>query len=345
MSAIVTRTGRLVLYALALTGGALTAHLTAPGAINAVARATDVRAAASEPLVVGRRDSTAPLPELELPTPNIVAGQPDTFGRAFKGGKIIGGGTQHRLILFSFDDGPDRRHTPLLLDRLDAEGIRGVFFLTAARLAGRNLMERQQIAIAREIAARGHTIASHTLDHEQLPLLDDAAVRAQIVGAERVFERVFGRRPWLMRPPGGARSARVDRLIAERGYTTILWNLGAGDFQVRSAQEVVETWKKVFERREEQFGERGGIILLHDTHAWSVDAFQMIVAELWRRNCELLVQGDELYDIVNDPALFFEPRADAPATAFARPATLPPELLAQRQAAVRREAERRCVEM
>src|SRR5690606_41552049 len=63
-----------------------------------------------------------------------------------------------------------------------------------------------------------------------------------------IFERVLGERTWIMRPPGGARSARIDGLLAERGYTQMLWNLGTGDFQVRSADDVMRIWLRVLER-------------------------------------------------------------------------------------------------
>ena len=265
----------------------------------------------------------------------------DPMGQRFAGGKIISGATQHRLILFSFDDGPDRRTTPLLLDRLDAEGVRALFFLTASRMAGTNKAERQQQAIARQIAARGHLVGNHTMNHPQLPLLSNDEVLNQIQLAEQVFEDVFGAHPALIRPPGGATSPRVNRVLASAGYTTVLWNLGAGDFQVRSAAEVVNTWREVFARREREQGERGGIILLHDTHDWSVDAFQMIIAELKDRNCELLAQGEELFDIVDDPTWFFEPRS-ANGNDIAAPAAPPPGLLAARQALLRDRTSKRC---
>ena len=89
-------------------------------------------------------------------------------------------------------------------------------------------------------------------------------------------------------------------------------------------------------------GDRGGVVLLHDTYSWSVDAFQLIWAELWRRNCLFLAQGEELYDIVPDLSFFFEARAGAGPDAFASPARLAPEVLAKRQRALREEAKERC---
>jgi peptidoglycan/xylan/chitin deacetylase (PgdA/CDA1 family) len=188
-------------------------------------------------------------------------------------------------------------------------------------------------------------VGSHSLSHVALPMLDDAGVEAELRGADDVFERVFGARPGIIRVPFGSHSTRVDQIIAAYGQTIVLWNLGAGDTQVRDADEVYETFVKVFERRQRENGERGGIVLLHDTHPWSVDAFQRIVSDLLARNCELLDRGEELFDFVDDLRFFYAPRAGAPADAEAAPAELAPEELAQRQAALRESTARRCKSM
>ena len=268
--------------------------------------------------------------------------KPDPFGDRFGDGLIITGSTPHRLILFTFDDGPDPRTTPLLLDRLDQAGIKAIFFLVANRMAGTTPMERHQAAIAREIARRGHMVGGHTLDHVQLPLLDDAQVEYQLDESERIFQQALGGIPRLFRPPFGAHSERVDQHLVAHRYTPVLWNLGTGDFQVRTTDEVFDIWLKVLERREREYGDRGGIVLLHDTYAWSVDAFERIYAYLQAQNCVLLERGEELYDVVDDLSFFYIPRADADEEAEAPPARPAPELLAARQAALRERTARRC---
>jgi peptidoglycan/xylan/chitin deacetylase (PgdA/CDA1 family) len=325
------------LYLAALVCGAALAHARAPvvtarRAAVAIERPQDMASSAvpTWTSVLPARD--APQPEAPAPAERA----------AYGGGRIIEGSTPHRLIFFTFDDGPDRRTTPLLLDRLDAVGIKAGFFLTAGRIAGRNAMEREQATLAQEIVARGHTVGSHTVDHMQLPLLGDRAALAQVIGAENIFKRVLGFRPSLIRPPGGAHSTRIDELLAQRLYTTVLWNLGAGDFQVKSAAEVLDIFRKVLERREREHGDRGGVVLLHDTYSWSVDAFQLIWADLWARNCKLLARGEELYDVVPDLGFFYQARGTAAADMIADPARPPASVIRQRQARLRTEAQQRC---
>lgn len=340
---------RILMCICALAIGAGAAELKARASeVPAPARPRPVVETQVERPAVARSDAThtsvriAPFPVPKLPAVEPQISSHPGLGERYRDGAIITGSTPHRLILFTFDDGPDRRTTPLLLDRLDEAGMRAVFFLVASRLGGHTPSERQDVAVAREIIKRGHLVGNHTLDHAQLPLLDEQAALHQIISAEQTFERIYGVRPWLFRPPFGAHSERIDTLLAGRGYTTVLWNLGTGDFQVRSADEVFEIWRRVFERREAETGDRGGIILLHDTYSWSVDAFQRIVSHLRTRNCELLDRGEELYDFVDDPTLFFMPRADGDASQEAPAAQLTAEELEARQAPLRETESLRC---
>jgi peptidoglycan/xylan/chitin deacetylase (PgdA/CDA1 family) len=280
-------------------------------------------------------------PEAEHPDEPPAPPSVDALGEALRDGLIMTGATPHRLILFTFDDGPSRFTTPELLDRLDATGVRAIFFLTGSNLRGDNVAERMHQEIARDTVRRGHVVASHGYMHKQLPLLNTIDAMAELTQTEKIFEDVLGARPWLFRPPGGAHSARIDRLLASRGYTTVLWNIGAGDFQVRTAEDVHKTFRSVFERREAQ-GERGGIVLLHDTYAWSVEAYQLIVNDLLARNCELLDKGEELFDFVDDPSVFFQRRDRETASAVAAPAVLDPQLLELRQARLREDTDQRC---
>ena len=285
---------------------------------------------------------TEPRDEIDMVFDAADADVETAMGSQMKRGKVIGGATPHRMILFTFDDGPDRRTTPKLLRYLDEANVKAVFFVTTNRIEGIGDRVRAQRELLADIVARGHFVGNHTANHRQLPLLDYENIIYEIKTAEHAIESVTGVRPYLFRPPGGSRSARTDRILASAGYTQMLWNVGAGDFQVRTADDVVSVWRRVLERRERENDERGGIVLLHDTHPWSVEAFPRIVSEIRGRNCDLLAAGEELFDIVDDPALFFAARGESDATEMAPPAQPPAGVIAARQARLRDATQRRC---
>ena len=333
---------------LALVSGAATAELTQATA-NASNRAPSRERAPSVSLYEGIAPATettatpiatpglpTPCPERDAaPIPRVAAGD----------GVITTGASVHRLILFTFDDGPNLRYTEPLLDALDLADVRAVFFVTTRRFAGNLPHERQSAELVRDIVRRGHIIGTHTMDHIQLPLVSNEHMQVQVDESADLIEGITGARPVWVRPPGGSRSARVDGYLARTGFTQMLWNLGTGDSQVRSSDDVLATFRRVLERREADAGERGGIVLLHDIHAWSVEAFPRIVAYLDQRNCELLEQGEELFDFVDDPALFYRqrgPREDA--SSVAPLLALDEGVLKIRQARARIRAEARCAD-
>ncbi len=264
------------------------------------------------------------------------------LGNAFRDGKVITGVTPHRIIHFTFDDGPDPRTTPRLLDRLDAHGIKATFFFSASRFESRAKRHQGADVLAQEVLARGHAVGSHSVDHVRMRALSAAQVRDQLERNERLFTQVFGTKSVWFRPPFGSRGAHTDQQLAERGHTTVMWNLGVADWVARPPQAILITWQRVLAKAELR-GERGGVVLLHDTHAWTADALDLIMADLATRNCELLKDPSaELYDVTPTLAPFFQARGDAPIATDTTPITLAPDVLARRQQELRSLWRERC---
>ena len=117
--------------------------------------------------------------------------------------------------------------------------------------------------------------------------------------------------------------------MGENGYTSVMWALYGGDLEVSTPEDVVRTFFRVLERREREVGDRGGIVLMHDTKSHSLDAVPRLVNALQKRNCKLLAEGEELYDIVDDLGYFI-------------PGHEPDETLEERQEELREHARRAC---
>ncbi len=264
---------------------------------------------------------------------------PDALASDMADGRRTRGFVQHRVLHFTFDDGPREETTRAILDHLDHYGMKATFFVVGRQLAGPH--HRAQRALLREMAARGHTIGTHTWDHSNLTGLTDEEIAAQLDQSEAAFEETFGARPWLIRPPYGARTARVDALLASRHYTSVLWNISSYDTMTRDPEEMLARFRAQLDQQERHPRGPGGIVLLHDTHEHTVEAFPLFVEELRARNCALLEQeGEELWDVANDPRIFFQA-----STADGRMATsvrLDDEAIAARQAIVRAQAEAYC---
>jgi peptidoglycan/xylan/chitin deacetylase (PgdA/CDA1 family) len=138
-----------------------------------------------------------------------------------------------RRVTLTFDNGPEPRVTPHVLDTLARHDLKATFFVL-----GQKMMDPARAAIAQRASAEGHRIGNHTFSHSKpLGELDrDAALGeferteqalAWLDQAERLFRPYGGRGalgPHLLHP------AVVDRL-REGSFTCVLWNSVPGDFR------------------------------------------------------------------------------------------------------------------
>jgi hypothetical protein len=90
-----------------------------------------------------------------------------------------------------------------------------------------------------------------------------------------------------------------------------MWNIGMADWVSRTPEQVRKSFWHAIARNEREAGDRGGIVLLHDTHDWSVSAFSLIADSIAERNCELLAAGEELYDVRDSLAPWAKPPSEA----------------------------------
>jgi peptidoglycan-N-acetylglucosamine deacetylase len=205
-----------------------------------------------------------------------------------------------RCIAFTFDDGPECRYTPRVLDALDARGIKATFFVVGHRLDGDDAYHTANRAVLRDTLRRGHLIGNHTYHHVELDHLREAALSDEIDRTEALIRRATGQRAWLLRAPFGAllRQRTVDAVFS-RGYTPVFWELDTRDWATPSVDAVVEGFRAALAE-----SPRGGVVLIHDTHWWSVAALPRILAVIDRRNASLVAAGEAPYRFINLDALY-----------------------------------------
>jgi peptidoglycan/xylan/chitin deacetylase (PgdA/CDA1 family) len=250
------------------------------------------------------------------------------LGPELPGSGIITGATPRRMLHFTFDDGPTYENTPRLLDDLDRAGIKATFFFSTSRFASRERRNAHAVELAREVARRGHQLGAHGFDHVHMARLKPPALRNELSSSEAMFQQAFGARTRWFRPPYGSRNRALDNMLREGSYQTVMWNVGLADWVAHDPDELRKIFWRVLLRNERLDGERGGVVLLHDSHDWSVQAFERIVDSIAARNCQLLQQGEELYDVVDSLEPWITPLTD--------------EAYASRQFALRERAAARC---
>ncbi len=166
------------------------------------------------------------------------------YGRTFIGVK-----PDSRLLALTYDDGPNDKWTPALLDVLARHDVQATFFMMGQHV-------QQQPAIARAVAAAGHVIGNHTYTHPNLIFSSAAQLLAQLDDCDRVLTEVVGEHSNLFRPPFGGRLPDVLRTARAKGYLPVMWSVTAYDWRPYSPEKIEQTVARQI---------RGGdVILMHD---------------------------------------------------------------------------------
>jgi peptidoglycan-N-acetylglucosamine deacetylase len=166
-----------------------------------------------------------------------------------------GAGTPHQVAL-TFDDGPDPKWTPQILDILKAANVKAAFFLV-----GQNAEEYPDLV--RRIVSEGHEIGNHTYYHPNLALCWPEHVRIELNATQLLLETITGRSTTLFRPPYAADTSPSKiseltplELAQDLGYLVVLENIDPQDWARPGADVILQRVKQ--QRRD------GSIILLHD---------------------------------------------------------------------------------
>jgi peptidoglycan-N-acetylglucosamine deacetylase len=147
-------------------------------------------------------------------------------------------------VALTFDDGPDPRGTPAVLDALSRAGAHATFFVLGERV------ERHPELLAQTLAA-SHTVEVHGYAHLRHTEQPRAVVEADLRRALSVLGRV---RPSRWRLPWGALAPYSQALADEYGLQLVGWTSDTHDWRGDSAEAMLETVAL----------EPGAIVLMHD---------------------------------------------------------------------------------
>ncbi|GAA4326712.1 polysaccharide deacetylase family protein [Streptomyces venetus] len=173
-----------------------------------------------------------------------------------------------RTMVLTFDDGPDPRYTPAILDTLAAYDVRAMFFVCGEMAADhRELLAR--------MADEGHVVGNHTWSHPLLTRLSRRQIHSEMARTSDVIEDAYGERPEWFRAPYGAWNRTAFRLGAELGMEPLAWTVDTLDWTAPGTRFIVD--------RVEDGAAPGVVVLSHDAggdRSQSVRALRRYLPEL-----------------------------------------------------------------
>ena len=176
-------------------------------------------------------------------------------------------GYHPKEIALTFDDGPDPKWTPKILDILEQKHVKGTFFIIGAEAA-------DNISLLKRVFRDGNEIGNHTYTHPDISEISTRQLDLEINLTERLFESKLGVQPLYFRPPydndeepDTDDEAAPVVLIQDQGLTIIGSKIDTNDWNERPRKtptEIIESVLAQLETMKTKPQFRGSIVLLHD---------------------------------------------------------------------------------
>lgn len=204
------------------------------------------------------------------------------------------GAAKNKMVI-SFDDGPDRRWTPKILDILKEKHVPAVFFVVGeAANSAPDLLKREY--------DEGHEIGNHTFTHPNFDEISHTQLKWELNLTQRLIESTLGVKSLLFRPPYGidhqpeyAEEVAQLPYPQDLGYIIVGQRVDPDDWRKdgnkpqRPAEEIVEEVMRQ--------AKNGNVMLLHDgggDRAQTVEALPMIIDRLRANGYEFVSVSDLL---------------------------------------------------
>lgn len=184
---------------------------------------------------------------------------------------------REKEVILTFDDGPYPELTQEVLNALDQECTLATFFVVGQ-------MAANMPGMVKAVAARGHTVGTHTLTHplgvRRMPF---EAVKNEI---DRGFAAAYRAAPGKIAPffrfPGLGDNADTLAYLQSKGISTFTVDIISNDSFIRDPEKVVKRTMNILAQRGK------GIILMHDIKASTARGLPLLLSELKRNGYKVV---------------------------------------------------------
>jgi len=158
--------------------------------------------------------------------------------------------TGEKVVALTFDDGPDPRSTPQLLDLLRERKTPAAFFCIGSKVAANSVLTAR-------IAREGHLVENHAYTHSKLSnFYLTARLQRELERTQAVIEKATGRAPRFFRPFMGLSNSCTWRAAQNANLRVVVWSIRSLDTTAMQPEKIVG---RVVRRLHP-----GAVILLHD---------------------------------------------------------------------------------
>ena len=184
----------------------------------------------------------------------------------------------HNYVAITFDDGPNSKYTPKVLELLQKHKAKATFFCVGKHIEA-------QPDIFKSIIEQGHTIGNHTFSHaNSFGFFSTKKVLSELNETNSLVKKLTGKSLLLFRPAFGVTNPRIKRAVNQLNLQTVGWNK-------RSLDTTKLTEKQILARITKNL-KKGDVILLHDTSNKSIAVLEQLLLFLHQNNLQSVTVND-----------------------------------------------------
>ncbi|MBF0096382.1 MAG: polysaccharide deacetylase family protein [Magnetococcales bacterium] len=182
---------------------------------------------------------------------------------------------EERIMVLTFDDGPDERDLAIV-SLLDRQEIPAAFFYIGNKI-------KNMPHIVKEMSTTRHEMGYHSYRHQQLSWLSAKNLTADFHQGKDVMSKLGLAFTWF-RPPYGDFNRRVVQEAKDQGMETILWTIDSRDWAGVAAPVMARNVIRRFHP--------GAVLLFHSTHANTLRALPEILQAATRERYRFVSLGE-----------------------------------------------------
>lgn len=166
-----------------------------------------------------------------------------------------------KLIALTFDDGPSKTNTNILLDILKNENVKVTFYVLGSRVDEYpDILKREYL--------EWHEIGNHSYSHALLTKLSDRMMQDELYKTDQAIYHTIGIYPRTFRPPYGWVNSNI---LEKAAMPAILWSIDPRDWKTHNIAKDIASVKNAKD---------GDILIMHDIHEASVASVPAIIKNL-----------------------------------------------------------------
>lgn len=166
-------------------------------------------------------------------------------------------------VFLTFDDGPITEITSWVLDQLKKHNAKGTFFCI-----GNNIQKNPMVF--EKIISEGHTVGNHTFNHlngwktntetyiNNCFLFEKVLKQFKYDNSQLTSNNYRDHNSLLFRPPYGKITSKQSKILQQKGYKIVMWDILSADFDIQVSKE--KSLQNIL-----KYIQSGSIILFHDS--------------------------------------------------------------------------------